>query len=115
MRGNRFLIATTAAVPILGISSIQPAGAARTGCGQTITQSTTLERDLTCGQDGLIVAGNNIILDLNGHTVSGVLSSARLVQDPPDPPPPGLADPPVSYTVKFARRQSVGIRVRGNQ
>jgi parallel beta-helix repeat protein len=41
-------------------------------CGQEITQSTTLTADLTCPTGpALIVAADNIVLDLGGHTVSG--------------------------------------------
>ena len=42
------------------------------GCGEEITQDTTLEGDLTCPSGpALVVAADNITLDLGGHTVSG--------------------------------------------
>jgi hypothetical protein len=43
-------------------------------CGQTLTQSGTytLENDLDCAEGkGLIIRGNNIILDCNGHYING--------------------------------------------
>ncbi len=41
-------------------------------CGQEITEDTTLEDDLVCTSGpGLIVAADNITLDLGGHTISG--------------------------------------------
>ena len=41
-------------------------------CGQEITESTTLEGDLVCGSSpALIIAADNITLDLNGFTITG--------------------------------------------
>jgi hypothetical protein len=41
-------------------------------CGQVITQDTKLANDLSgCTGSGLIIAVDNVTLDLNGHTVSG--------------------------------------------
>lgn len=43
-------------------------------CGQTLTQSVTLANDLTdCPGDGLVIGADNITVDLNGHTVDGVI------------------------------------------
>lgn len=47
-------------------------------CGQTITQSVTLQADLNCmnsGTDGILLGTNNITLDCAGHTIIGPLSS----------------------------------------
>jgi parallel beta-helix repeat protein len=45
-------------------------------CGQTITQSTVLENDLTgCTNNGIVVGANDITLDLNGHTITGTPNS----------------------------------------
>ncbi len=42
------------------------------GCGDEITQDTTLDSDLTCPSGpALIIAADGVILDLGGHTVSG--------------------------------------------
>jgi parallel beta-helix repeat protein len=41
-------------------------------CGQQITQDTTLDADLTCTSGpALVIAADNITVDLAGHTVSG--------------------------------------------
>ena len=41
-------------------------------CGQEITTDTTLDSDLTCASGpALIIAADNIVLDLAGHTISG--------------------------------------------
>jgi parallel beta-helix repeat protein len=42
------------------------------GCGDEITQDTTLDGDLTCPTGpALVIAADNVTLDLGGHTVSG--------------------------------------------
>lgn len=49
-----------------------PAVAEHVACGDVITQDTTLDRDIgPCPGFGLIVAANNVVLDLNGHTITG--------------------------------------------
>jgi parallel beta-helix repeat protein len=41
-------------------------------CGDTITQTTTLDSDLlNCPGDGIVIGADNITLDLNGHLVDG--------------------------------------------
>ena len=41
-------------------------------CGQVITQNVVLTSNLNCAEtDGLIVNAGNIVVDLNGHTISG--------------------------------------------
>src|ERR671912_336443 len=41
-------------------------------CGQVITQNVILTSNLNCAEsDGLIVDAGNIVIDLNGHTISG--------------------------------------------
>ncbi len=48
------------------------ATAAHVACGQTITQSTTLDSDVgPCAGTGIRIAANNITLDLGGRTVFG--------------------------------------------
>ncbi len=45
-------------------------------CGQTITQSTVLDNDLTgCTNNGIVIGADNITLDLNGHTVTGTAAT----------------------------------------
>jgi parallel beta-helix repeat protein len=47
------------------------------GCGDEITQDTTLDGDLTCaGGPALVVAADDVTLDLGGHTVSGETEEA---------------------------------------
>jgi hypothetical protein len=51
------------------------AAASHVGCGDTITVSTTLDSDLVeCPGSGIIVGADKITLDLNGHTVGGVVA-----------------------------------------
>ncbi|TVP40423.1 NosD domain-containing protein, partial [Candidatus Nitrosocosmicus arcticus] len=40
-------------------------------CGQLIEQSVIITSNLDCKTDGLLVGGNDIIIDLNGFTVTG--------------------------------------------
>jgi parallel beta-helix repeat protein len=43
-----------------------------TECGEIITEDKTLFNNLVdCQYDGLIIEGNNIVLDCNGHTIQG--------------------------------------------
>jgi hypothetical protein len=45
-------------------------------CGQTITHSVTLANDLTnCAGHGLVIGADGITVDLNGHTIDGVLAT----------------------------------------
>ncbi len=56
------------AVPVWATS----ASGAVLSCGQTITQSTVLDNDLSgCTNNGIVIGASNITLDLNGHTVAG--------------------------------------------
>lgn len=41
-------------------------------CGHTITASITLEEDLNCEGNGLIIGGGGVILDCNGHMISHI-------------------------------------------
>jgi parallel beta-helix repeat protein len=55
-----------------GLAMAVPAQAAVLACGQTITQSTTLDNDLgPCPGHGIVIGANNITFNLNGHTISG--------------------------------------------
>ena len=94
-----------------------PAYASHVGCGSLITTDTTLDSDVgPCAGDGLIVAADDVTLDLGGHTVSGAgtgpsVRVARhtdvevtggtiegfhtgLVLDEADGKPPLVAEPP---------------------
>lgn len=55
------LLASTAATSASGLA-----------CGQTVTRSVTLGADLRgCAGTGLIVGADDIVIDLNGHSISG--------------------------------------------
>jgi len=49
-------------------------------CGQSITESVVLAADLNCTGNGLVIAGQNVTVDLNGHTIvgSGVGAGIRI-------------------------------------
>ena len=52
-------------------SLVQPL-AISPSCGQVITQNAILTSNLNCAEsDGLIVNAGDIVIDLNGHTISG--------------------------------------------
>ncbi len=49
----------------------EPVGETVVHCGQVITESTRLAEDVTgCLGEGIAIGGPNIVLDLNGHTIS---------------------------------------------
>jgi parallel beta-helix repeat protein len=57
---------------LFGFSS-GPAFAAQVSCGQVITQDTKVDNDLIgCPGDGLVVGGDGITLDLDGHKITAV-------------------------------------------
>jgi parallel beta-helix repeat protein len=45
--------------------------AASTECGATLVTDLTLESDLTCSGDAIIVGADDIRINLNGHTIAG--------------------------------------------
>jgi parallel beta-helix repeat protein len=110
---RRIVGLASAGALILGLMIASPAAAAPLACGQTVTTSTTLAADLVCPSgDGLVLQGNDITLNLNGHAVRGELdshtiASAGAVGDN------GVLGAP--YTVRFAKGQFVGIRIRGSR
>src|SRR3954464_11277175 len=68
---------------ILGTSSGRTSSAtasdlpsASLSCGQVITTSVKLSANLDCASDGLLVQGDNIVIDLNGHSIVGPGASA---------------------------------------
>ena len=70
------IAAALAASPSRSDTSVPGDGSqARLGnvsCGQTLTESTILENDLTnCFADGLVAGADGITIDLNGHTIAG--------------------------------------------
>ena len=69
--------ATTAAVLTIAASLLlaPSALAAHVGCGDVVTQDTTLDSDLLCAGDGLTVAASDVTLDLGGHVIRGTGSA----------------------------------------
>jgi parallel beta-helix repeat protein len=68
---RRIVVATLPTLLAVPIWTTAASGAVLS-CGQTITQSTVLENDLTgCTNNGIVIGVDNITLDLNGHTVAG--------------------------------------------
>ena len=66
-------LVTALALLLLGTALTSPVDATHVACGQVITESTTLHSDVgPCTGDGLVVAADGVVLDLNGHEVSGV-------------------------------------------
>ena len=58
---------------LLMIQVSEPAAANHVGCGDVITQDTTLDSDLIdCPENGLVVGASDVTLDLGGHTVDGI-------------------------------------------
>ncbi len=52
-------------------SAIVAGSPATVSCGQTITANTTLTGNLDCPQNGLSIAANDVVLNLDGHSISG--------------------------------------------
>lgn len=69
------LILSMVFIAALSLITVQPVQAmANPSCGDTITADVTLSADLKCtdpGDDGLIIGGDHVTLDLNGHTITG--------------------------------------------
>lgn len=58
------------------VTATTTAEATTLSCGQTITQSTVLTNDVgPCANNGIIIGGNGVTFDLNGHTVSCTTNS----------------------------------------
>lgn len=65
------------ALSLLGVVVAAPAQAANVSCGQKITQSTVLTGDVgPCGV-GIEIGADNIVVDLNGFTVSGTVGTGE--------------------------------------
>jgi parallel beta-helix repeat protein len=69
MHTQRHLRVLFALTSFLGF--VVPCTAANDLCGATIVANLTLNEDLACAADALIVATDGITLDLNGHTIAG--------------------------------------------
>jgi hypothetical protein len=58
---------TRPAAPVLHATTT----ATNAHCGQKITKSLTLNGDLNCAGTGIVVSGHNVVLNLNGHQITG--------------------------------------------
>ena len=77
---------TAAALALAGALALAAPAAAKptVSCGDTLTHSVTLTRDLTdCPGDGLVIGADGITVDLDGHTIDGTVTQL-----------PGCAEPP---------------------
>ena len=54
-----------------------PAAANHVQCGDVVTTNTTLDSDLTCTGDGLVVEASKVTVDLAGHTIQGSGTASR--------------------------------------
>jgi hypothetical protein len=73
---RKFVVATVVALLTVGAAPITAGVAAAAGggvrCGQTVTASIRLTKDLgPCAGDGLVVTKNGVTVDLGGHTLRG--------------------------------------------
>ena len=72
---ERMAVTLTAAF-VATVGGATPAGAVHVSCGQTITESTTLDSDVgPCSNNGIVVGADGITLNLNGHRVFGTAAS----------------------------------------
>jgi parallel beta-helix repeat protein len=93
------IVITPAQATFRGKSGNQ-ALAATVHCGDTITQDTTLDSDLNCTGDGLIIGADDVTLDLNGHTIHGFRSSS------------GQRFPPIGVSTPFEDPGLSGIEIK---
>ena len=59
------------AIATLGALPTTPLLAGHVSCGDVITTDTTLDSDLFCTGDGIIIDGNGVTLDLGGYILQG--------------------------------------------
>ncbi len=71
------LAAVGAATTVFALATGQ-ALAQNVECGDIVTQDTKLESDLNCAGDGLMIAGQDVTLDLNGHSITGQPTSVGI-------------------------------------
>ena len=64
---------------ITNFSIFAPMGQLPLSCGDAINTSTTLSAELTgCAGNGLVINASNVVLDCNGHSISGTGSSTAV-------------------------------------
>src|SRR4029450_1487011 len=72
MRGfaTRTALLATVLLTFVLVLNVGPALANHVSCGDTITQDTTLDADLTNCYEGIVIGADNITLDLAGHSIA---------------------------------------------
>jgi parallel beta-helix repeat protein len=72
-RGDKRAIAARAWLLMVAclVAGMSPQAGASDLCGTTILANLTLDHDLTCTGNGLIVGADGITINLNGHTITG--------------------------------------------
>jgi large repetitive protein len=58
------------ALVVLALLALAEPASAQPACGEVITQDTTLEADLNCLGDGVLIGAAGITLDLDGHSIN---------------------------------------------
>jgi parallel beta-helix repeat protein len=72
MARSRVFAALTLGAAALGLHVAPAHAATPVHCGQVLTTSTVVANDLTnCHTVGLVIGGDGVTLDLNGHTIDG--------------------------------------------
>jgi parallel beta-helix repeat protein len=66
------MLVLAAVLALAASASAQPVS-----CGQTITEDTTLEADLNCSNDAIVIGAAGITLDLGGHAISAGATGIR--------------------------------------
>jgi parallel beta-helix repeat protein len=87
--------AAAAAAILAGALALAAPAAAKPAlqCGDTVTHSVTLTRDLTnCPDKGLVIGADGITVDLNGHTIDGTVTQLTDCDAPPFGPA-GISNP----------------------
>ncbi|HEU0303450.1 MAG TPA: right-handed parallel beta-helix repeat-containing protein [Gaiellaceae bacterium] len=73
--GGRLLLvlAASSAAVLAGVGAPEAPGtvAVHVSCGQVVTVNVTLDSDLSCTGDGIVIGAPHITVNLNGHTVDG--------------------------------------------
>lgn len=74
---NRRRLIPVGVIGIVAVAVAQPAYAstvapAAVHCGDTLTTSTILTVDLNCINNGITIGADNVVFDLNGHSIGGL-------------------------------------------
>jgi len=60
-----------AAVALVTVAGVAPAAGTHVSCGAVVTANLKLTHDLTCSGNALVAGASDIVIDLNGHTLTG--------------------------------------------